>query len=49
MEGEGLKKKRFDKPFKVQAVKMVTEEGQKASEVARSLRISHQTLSLKLS
>ena len=39
MEGEGLKKKRFDKPFKVQAVKMVTEEGQKASEVARSLGI----------
>jgi len=39
MEGEGLKKKRFDKAFKVQAVKMVTEEGQKASEVARSLGI----------
>ncbi len=29
--------KRFDKAFKVQAVKMVTEEGQKASDVARSL------------
>ncbi len=39
MEGEGVKKKRFDKAFKVQAVKMVTEEGQKASEVARSLGI----------
>jgi transposase len=39
MDGEGVKKKRFDKAFKVQAVKMVTEEGQKASEVARSLGI----------
>lgn len=39
MEGEGIKMKRFDKAFKVQAVKMVTEEGQKASEVARSLGI----------
>ncbi len=39
MDGEGVKKKRFDKAFKVQAVKMVTEEGQKASEVARSLEI----------
>ncbi|MBI4655781.1 MAG: transposase, partial [Elusimicrobia bacterium] len=39
MEGEGVKMKRFDKAFKVQAVKMVTEEGQKASEVARSLGI----------
>ena len=39
MGEEGLKKKRFDKAFKVQAVKMVTEEGQKASEVARSLGI----------
>ena len=39
MEGESVKMKRFDKAFKVQAVKMVTEEGQKASEVARSLGI----------
>ena len=39
MDGEGVKMKRFDKAFKVQAVKMVTEEGQKASEVARSLGI----------
>jgi len=39
MEGEGVKMKRFDKAFKIQAVKMVTEEGQKASEVARSLGI----------
>ena len=30
MVGEGVKMKRFDKAFKVQAVKMVTEEGQKA-------------------
>ena len=39
MKAEGVKKKRFDKAFKVQAVKMVTEEGQKTSEVARSLGI----------
>src|SRR3989338_6508983 len=31
--------KRFDRDFKIAAVKMVTEEGQKASEVARSLGI----------
>ena len=39
MVGENGKKKRFDKEFKVSAVKMVMEEGQKASEVARSLGI----------
>ncbi len=39
MEGEAVKMKRFDKNFKISAVKMVTEEGQKASEVARSLGI----------
>lgn len=39
MVGENGKKKRFDKDFKISAVKMVTEEGQKASEVARSLGI----------
>ena len=39
MDGEMVKMKRFDKTFKVSAVKMVTEEGQKASEVARSLGI----------
>jgi transposase len=39
MEGEKVKMKRFDKAFKIQAVKMVTEEGQKASDVARSLGI----------
>ena len=39
MDGEKVRVKRFDKAFKVQAVKMVTEEGQKASEVARSLGI----------
>ena len=36
--------KRFDKAFKIQAVKMVTEEGQKASEVARSLGIHSNVL-----
>ncbi len=39
MEGEGVKKKRFDRDFKISAVKMVTQEGHKASEVARSLGI----------
>lgn len=37
MEGQGVKKKRFDRDFKISAVKMVTQEGHKASEVARSL------------
>ena len=39
MEEARLKMKRFDRDFKIAAVKMVTEEGQKASEVARSLGI----------
>ena len=39
MEGESVKKKRFDRDFKLSTVKMVTEGGQKASEVARSLGI----------
>ena len=39
MAGENGKKKRFDKEFKLSAVKMVTEAGHKASEVARSLGI----------
>jgi len=39
MEGQGSKKQRFDRDFKISAVKMVTQEGQKASEVARSLGI----------
>jgi len=39
MDGERVKMKRIDKAFKIQAIKMVTEEGQKASEVARSLGI----------
>jgi transposase len=39
MVGENGKKKRFDREFKIAAVKMVTEEGQKAAEVARSLGI----------
>lgn len=36
---ENGKKKRFDKDFKISAVKMVTEGGHKAAEVARSLGI----------
>ena len=39
MEGENGKKRRFDREFKVSAVKMVTEGGHKATEVARSLGI----------
>jgi transposase len=39
MEEVKRKHKRFDKDFKISAVKMVTEGGHKASEVARSLDI----------
>lgn len=39
MEGERGKNKRFDKDFKLSAVKMITEGGYKASEVARNLDI----------
>ena len=45
MEGEGVsKKKRFDRDFKISAVKMVTEGGHKAAEVARSLGIHQNQL-----
>ena len=39
MEAEKVKKKRFDRDFKIQAVKMVTEGGHSAAEVSRSLGI----------
>ena len=39
MVGESGKKRRFDRDFKMSAVKMVTEGGHKAAEVARSLGI----------
>ena len=39
MEGERGKHKRFDKDFNLSAVKMITEGGHKASEVARGLDI----------
>ena len=39
MDGEKGKKKRFDRDFKISAVKMVTEGGQTAAEVGRSLGI----------
>ena len=43
MEGEkgknGKKKQHYDREFKMSAVKMVTEGGHKAAEVARSLGI----------
>ena len=44
MEGEGLKKKRFDKDFKISAVRMITEEGHKTAEVARSLGVHQNQL-----
>ena len=45
MEGEnGKKKKRFDREFKISAVKMVTEGGHKAAEVARSLGVHQNQL-----
>jgi transposase len=40
MQAENIKKKRFDRDFKISTVKMVTEGGHKASEVARSLGIN---------
>ena len=44
MEGENAKKKRFDRDFKISAVKMVTHEGHTAAEVARSLGIHQNQL-----
>jgi transposase len=44
MDGENGKKKRFDRDFKVSAVKMVTEGGHKATDVARSLGIHQNQL-----
>ena len=44
MDGENGKKKRFDRDFKMSAVKMVTEGGHKAAEVARSLGIHQNQL-----
>ena len=40
MPGEDNKKKRYDRDFKISTVKMVTDGGHKASEVARSLGIN---------
>jgi transposase len=39
MVGEKGKKRQFDRDFKMSAVKMVTDGGHKAAEVARSLGI----------
>ena len=44
MEGESLKSKRFDREFKISAVRMITEEGHKTAEVARSLGIHQNQL-----
>lgn len=47
MDGErGKKKRRFDREFKISAVKMVTEGSHKASEVARGLGINANQLYL---
>ena len=40
MQSENGKKTRFDREFKISTVKMITESGHKASEVARSLGIN---------
>jgi len=39
VEGDKRQKKRFGRDFKISAVKMVTQEGHTAAEVARSLGI----------
>jgi transposase len=44
MAGEKSKKKQFDREFKMSAVKMVTDGGHKAAEVARSLGIHQNQL-----
>ena len=44
MAEENGKKKRFDRDFKISAVKMVTDGGHKAAEVARSLGIHQNQL-----
>ena len=44
MEGERVKSKRFDRDFKISAVRMITEEGHKTAEVARSLGIHQNQL-----
>jgi len=46
MGSENGKKKRFDRDFKIAAVKMVTEGGHKAAEVARSLGIDQNQIYL---
>ena len=46
MQGEQGKKRRFDREFKISAVRMVTEGGHKAAEVARSLGINQNQLYL---
>ena len=44
MAGEERKNKRFDREFKMSAVRMVTDGGHKAAEVARSLGIHQNQL-----
>lgn len=46
MDGANGKKRRFDRDFKIAAVKMVTEGGHKGAEVARSLGIDQNQLYL---
>lgn len=46
MDEEKGRKRRFDRDFKISAVKMVTEGGHKVAEVARSLGIDQNQLYL---
>ena len=46
MQDEQGKKRRFDRDFKISAVKMLTEGGHKAAEVARSLGIDQNQIYL---
>nr|WP_179295448.1 transposase [Bacillus sp. FJAT-45350] len=39
-----MKRRSYDKEFKISAVRMVTEEGKKKAEVARELDVAEQTL-----
>jgi len=44
MEPEQMKRRRFDKQFKMEAVRLVTESGRRATEVARDLGIAVNSL-----
>ena len=44
MQAESVKKKRYDRDFKISTVKMVTEGGHKATEVAKNGTESQMTI-----